>query len=41
MEQTLVLVKGDGEGPYRAGPVYLFVPREHEATAREVIDAVL
>ncbi|HSL12495.1 MAG TPA: hypothetical protein VLA82_14390 [Actinomycetota bacterium] len=35
-----VLVKGDGEGPYRAGPVYLFVPREHEATAREVIDAI-
>ena len=35
-----VLVKGDGEGPYRAGPVYLFVPREHEAEARAVLEAV-
>jgi hypothetical protein len=35
-----VLLKGDGEGPYRAGPVYLFVPREQEEAAREVIDAI-
>ena len=35
-----VLVKGDGEGPYRAGPVYLFVPWTQEAEARAVLEAV-
>ena len=35
-----VLLKGDGEGPYRTGPVYLFVPQEQEGAAREVIDAI-
>jgi hypothetical protein len=35
-----VLVKGEGEGPYRAGPIYLFVPAEHETQARAVLDAV-
>ena len=34
------LLKGEGEGPYRAGPVYLFVPAEDEARARAVLDAV-
>jgi hypothetical protein len=32
-----VLVKGEGEGPYRLGPVHLFVPAELEAQAREVL----
>ena len=39
-EGVPVLLKGDGEGPYRAGPVYLFVPAEHEGEARAVLDAV-
>lgn len=34
------MVKGDGEGPYRAGPVYLWVAAEHEAAARDVVEAV-
>ena len=34
------LLKGEGEGPYRAGPVYLFVPAEDETRARAVLDAV-
>ena len=39
-EGLSVLVKGDGEGPYRAGPVYLFVSREQETTARAVVEAI-
>jgi len=39
-EGVPVLLKGDAEGPYRTGPVYLFVPAEHEARARAVLDAV-
>ena len=39
-EGLQVLLKGDGEGPYRTGPVYLFVPQEQEEAAREVIDAI-
>jgi hypothetical protein len=39
-EGISVLVKGDGEGPYRAGPVYLFVPTEQEADARAVLEGV-
>ena len=39
-EGLQVLMKGDGEGPYRAGPVYLFVPVEQEADARTIVDAV-
>ncbi|HEX6844757.1 MAG TPA: hypothetical protein VF235_06525 [Actinomycetota bacterium] len=35
-----VLRKGGGEGPYRAGPDYLFVPRAHEAQARTIVDAM-
>ena len=34
------MVKGEGEGPYRAGPVYLWVAAEHEAAARDVVEAV-
>jgi len=29
-----VLLKGEGEGPYRMGPVYLYVPAELEVQAR-------
>jgi hypothetical protein len=39
-EGISVLVKGDGEGPYRTGPVYLFVPTEQEADARAVLEGV-
>jgi hypothetical protein len=35
-----VMMKGEGEGPYRAGPVYLWVAPEDEARAREIIDAI-
>jgi hypothetical protein len=35
-----VMVKGEGEGPYRMGPIYLWVPSEHETAARVIIDAV-
>jgi hypothetical protein len=35
-----VLLKGDGEGPYRAGPVYLFVSSEDETRARALLDAI-
>jgi hypothetical protein len=35
-----VLLKGDGEGPYRAGVVYLWVSEEFEDKARAVVRAV-
>ncbi len=35
-----VLMKGEGEGPYRTGPVHLFVPDELEPQARMVIEAI-
>ena len=34
-----VLVKSGGEGPYRMGPVYLWVPAEVEVQARLILDA--
>jgi hypothetical protein len=34
-----VLAKGEGSGPYRMGPVILFVPDHAEARARELITA--
>jgi hypothetical protein len=34
------MLKGEGEGPYRAGPVYVWVPAEDEAAAREIVTAV-
>ncbi len=40
VEGIEALLKGEGEGPYRAGPVYLFVPTEDETRARAVLDAV-
>ena len=33
-----VLVKGEAEGPYRVGPVYLYVPTDLEVQARMVLD---
>lgn len=35
-----VLLKGEGEGPYRMGPVYLYVPEELETQARLILGAV-
>ena len=35
-----VLIKGEAEGPYRAGPVYLWVAPEDEARAREIIEEI-
>ncbi|MEX1046721.1 MAG: DUF2007 domain-containing protein [Actinomycetota bacterium] len=34
-----VFVKGEGEGPYRMGPVFLMVPAELEVQARLILDA--
>jgi hypothetical protein len=35
-----VLTKGEGEGPYRMGPVQLWVPEELEVQARLVLEGV-
>jgi len=32
-----VIAKGEGEGPYRMGPVYLWVPEEFEIQARMIL----
>lgn len=37
-EDIPVTVKGESEGPYRMGPVFLWVPSDHEARARRVIE---
>ncbi len=39
-EGITAMLKGEGEGPYRAGPVYVWVPAEDEASAREIVAAV-
>lgn len=39
-EGIQVLLKGEVEGPYPTGPVYLWVSAGDEARARAVIDAV-
>ncbi len=39
-EEIPVLVKGEGTGPYRVGPVYLFVAEGDELRARVLIDAL-
>jgi len=39
-EGIQVLLKGEIEGPYPSGPVYLWVATTDEARARAVIDAV-
>jgi hypothetical protein len=33
-----VVVKGESEGPYRIGPVYLWVPEELEVQARMILE---
>jgi len=35
-----VLAKGEGDGPYRMGPVHLFVPASLEPQARLVLAAI-
>jgi hypothetical protein len=35
-----VMIRGEGEGPYRAGPVDLWVPADREADARAVLAAI-
>jgi hypothetical protein len=39
-EGVPVLTKGEGEGPYRMGPVQLWVPEEFEIQARLVLEAI-
>lgn len=39
-EGIKVLMKGEGEGPYRAGAVYLWVMPEEEDHARAIIRAI-
>jgi hypothetical protein len=39
-EGITVMMKGEAEGPYRAGPVYLWVARDDEERARAIIDAI-
>jgi Putative prokaryotic signal transducing protein len=36
-----VMMKGEAEGPYRMGPVHLWVPAALEARARLILDAPL
>ena len=40
VEGIPVLLKGEGEGPYRLGPVEVYVPESFQARARMVLDAV-
>ncbi len=37
-EGITVAVKGESEGPYRVGPVYLWVPEALEVRARLIIE---
>ena len=39
-EDIPVIVKGEGEGPYRMGPVLLFVPAELEVQALLLLDEI-
>jgi len=39
-EGITAMLKGEGEGPYRAGPVYLWVSAEQEDAARAIVEAV-
>ncbi len=40
-EDIPVFIKGETEGPYRFGPVYVLVPEEYEVQARLVLAEVL
>jgi hypothetical protein len=35
-----VVIKGEGEGPYRMGPVHVFVPVEFEVQALMIIEEI-
>jgi hypothetical protein len=35
-----VVLKGEGEGPYRMGPVHLYVPSELEVQARLILQEI-
>lgn len=35
-----VIVKGEGEGPYRMGPAHLYVPEELEVQARMILERI-
>ena len=35
-----VIIKGEGEGPYRMGPVHLWVPSELEVQARLILQEI-
>jgi hypothetical protein len=35
-----VLMKGEGEGPYRVGPAYLWVPGSLEVQARLILESL-
>ena len=35
-----VVLKGEGEGPYRMGPVHLLVPSEFEVQARLILQEI-
>jgi hypothetical protein len=35
-----VLMKGEGEGPYRVGPAYLWVPGRLEVQARLILESL-
>lgn len=39
-EGITVILKGEGEGPYRMGPVYLWVAADDETRATAIVDAV-
>ena len=39
-EGIAVMMKGEAEGPYRTGPVYLWVAPENVGRAREIIEAI-
>jgi hypothetical protein len=39
-EGITAMLKGEGEGPYRAGPVYVWVSAEDEDVARAIVEAV-
>lgn len=39
-EGVRAMLKGDGDGPYRAGAVYVWVSAEHEEIARQIVVAV-
>ncbi|MGZ4151191.1 MAG: putative signal transducing protein [Actinomycetota bacterium] len=40
VEGIPVLLKGEGEGPYRMGPAEIFVPVSFEAQARLVLESI-